>query len=414
MAMRLIASTQRELGTEVRLPVVAVFDYPSIRQLCAHLGTLVDPDSVMSMHPLVVSGGREFRQSLMASNSVAMGTDLSSSAVGTHLEPGPRLEMLGPANSAFAEKDQYWVLSLMQEQMWTLFELNHGPQYNISMVIRLHGELERHALCAALAAVVSKHDILKTVYKYSMDGGAVQQVDRLLMSQVPILPAVVAADLAAGQTWLKHVHGATLELETAGPLQYHTLQLNGTNEHLLLLIVHHIAFDGMSLAPLMADLAAAYDTAASGAVPELVELPVQYLDWAAWHRATLEWGGCEGCGRGSALEQGLSYWRTVLRDGDLPVLEMDLGTHNPTVSAASVPDRVPIRVAAGLADIAALVGTTPMHAALSAWAGLLHWHTGQTEVVIGFPYAHREHRLLMPLVGYFVNTLAALLSLIHI
>ena len=176
-------------------------------------------------------------------------------------------------------------LSFAQQRLWFIAQLE-GPSavYNAPMALRLDGELDAAALEAALADVIARHEVLRTVFP-AADGQPYQRVLgmdelgwRLEITEVaePDLPGAVARaadqpfDLAAQQA----------------PVRVRLLRA-AADVHVLVLVMHHIATDGWSTGVLIQDLSAAYAARREGRVPGWAPLPVQYADYAIWQRELL-------------------------------------------------------------------------------------------------------------------------------
>ncbi|HMB54278.1 MAG TPA: amino acid adenylation domain-containing protein, partial [Thermoanaerobaculia bacterium] len=175
------------------------------------------------------------------------------------------------------------------------------------------------------------------------------------------------------------------------------------DEHTLLVAVHHLAFDGASMALLLDELAAAYAAARDGAEPGLAELPYQFGDYAAWERGRLEEGGFDAV---------LDWWRGTIGEPPPP---LDLPADRPrpaapSLEAASVAVELPADLAAALAARARDGGTRPFVVFLAAWSALLARVAGAERAVVGFPAANREVAGSEALIGFFVNTLPAVVE----
>jgi len=188
-----------------------------------------------------------------------------------------------------------------QEQLWFLDQLAPGAAtYNVAFCLRFTGPLDTGALISALRAVVDRHQVLRC--RLEMIDGTLTQ---LLRADSGFDVPIVEATAAEAQRIVSAEARRPFDL-TTGPLARALLVRTGPAEHLLVLTVHHIAFDGWSFAVLGRELAAGYNSYAAAALPRLDELPVQYADYAAWQRERLS---------GPRLEELTSYWRRAL-DGD--------------------------------------------------------------------------------------------------
>ncbi|MFI6642970.1 amino acid adenylation domain-containing protein [Streptomyces sp. NPDC050504] len=291
-------------------------------------------------------------------------------------------------------------LSFAQRRLWFLGELEGGSAtYNTSLTIRLRGEVARAALAAALRDVVERHESLRTVFPVGEEGPY----------QHVLTPDEARVDLGAAtasETELTHVlrdlAGRVFDLAREAPVRA-TLVEVGPAEHVLLVVVHHIASDGWSNGPLMRDLSLAYEARLSGAAPEWEPLPVQYADYALWQRELL---GREEDPKSVVAKQ-LEYWRAHLKG--LPE-EVTLPTDKPRPAVATHRGgRVDLHTDAGLhgrlISLARESAGTLLMVLQAATATVLTRSGAGTDVPLGTPVAGRNDPALDDLVGFFVNTL---------
>ncbi|MGQ9371958.1 amino acid adenylation domain-containing protein, partial [Azospirillum sp. A39] len=289
-------------------------------------------------------------------------------------------------------------LSYAQQRMWLLWTLDpDSAAYHIATAVRLKGVLDVPALERALADLPERHRVLRTVVRPTAEGprqsdtGAVADLVRHDLDGLP--PDAAEARLRA--LCAEAVH-APFDL-AAGPLLRSVLVRRSVDDHVLLLVVHHIAADGWSLAVLVEEFARLYEARRRGVAPALPPLPVQYADYAVWQRRWLEAG--EG-------ERQLAYWRRQL-DGAPRTLDLPLDRPRPAVASQrgdAVAVAVPDTVAAGLAALAQRHRATPFMVLAAAFAALLHRHGGPGDLCLGVPVANRNRAEIEGLVGFFVNT----------
>ena len=288
-------------------------------------------------------------------------------------------------------------LSYAQSRLWFLDRLDGEAgtaRYHMAQAVRLRGALDVGALAAALTGVVSRHEVLRTRLVEG-PGGAEQRIDAAGGFAVERLSAGTveeALGLARG------LAARRFDLSRDWPLRVGVIGL-GSEDHVVVVVLHHIAGDGWSVGILARELAALYRGAVGGAAAALGALPVQYADYAVWQRAWL----------GSGVEaRELAYWRDAL--GGAPgLLRLPLDRARPSVSR-HVGGSVAVGFEAGLVSrlrgLCRAEGVTLFMALLAGFGLVLGRWSGQREVVIGTPVANRLRPEVEGLIGFFVNTLA--------
>ncbi|QIS20129.1 amino acid adenylation domain-containing protein [Nocardia terpenica] len=294
-------------------------------------------------------------------------------------------------------------MSSAQQRLWLVSRVDGASSaYNIPVLLRLDGELDRAALSAALADVLARHEILRTVYAQD-DTRTWQRVldpDADAVRAVTEIPEIVcpAAEVAAA------VHDAVcapFDLEREPPLRARLIAAE--DRILLLLVVHHIACDGWSLGPLMNDLARAYAARRAGRAPHLPELPVQYADYTLWQREVL--GTVDDPASEFAAQ--LRFWRAAL---DGAPEELPLPADHPRPATLSHRgDSIDVQIGSvvrnALRDTANREQASLFMLLHLAVAVVLSRFGGGEDIVVGSPVAGRTDEALTDLVGFFVNTL---------
>ena len=291
-------------------------------------------------------------------------------------------------------------LSFAQRRLWFLNRLE-GPTatYNMPLLARLSGRLNKRALKAALADVIARHESLRTVFPEERGVPRQAILPAPGQSRVLTITHVVAAELAAAVA-ARARQG--FDLATEPPFRAHLFELSAT-DHALLLMVHHAAADGWSMAPLARDLTHAYAARRTGQAPEWAPLPVRYTDYTLWQRELL--GSEED--PASVASQQLAYWRTAL--AGLPdQLELPTDRSRPPVPSyrgGVVAFTIGSELAGRLTERALQAAVTPFMMIQAGLATLLGKLGAGTDIPLGTPVAGRSDEALDELIGFFVNTL---------
>ncbi len=265
------------------------------------------------------------------------------------------LEQAGPARPALGPRPRpdRVPLSFAQQRLWFLAQLEGpSPTYHIPAAVRLSGNLDAAALGMALADVIGRHEVLRTVFR--TEGGQpyqhVQGADEL-ERELPVTE--VAGDGVAEA--VAGVARQAFDLAAQIPLRARLLRL-GPAEHVLVLVLHHIAGDGWSVGPLAADLSVAYAARSAGRVPDWDPLPVQYADYALWQRELLGQDGDQE----SLHAQQVAYWRAAL-DGAPAELALPADRPRPRLASHqghAVPMEVPLGLHQQVVELARSHGVT--------------------------------------------------------
>ena len=352
-AMRVIAAINTSLGAG--LAVRALFDAPAVAALAARVGADTSPKTG-AIEPVA---------------------------------PMPRPAVVP--------------LSFAQRRLWFLDQFQDGSSvYNMAVPLRLRGALDAAALAAALDDVVERHESLRTVFPVSQ--GVPQQV------VVSAERADFGWELIDATGWatsrLEDAIGVAarhrFDLSTGIPLQAKLFRL-AEEEHVLVIVAHHIAADGWSAGPMARDLGAAYARRCAGQAPDWAELPVQYADYTLWQRKNLG----ELADPGSRLSAQLRFW-----DGALAGMpeHLRLPTDRPYPPVAdyrgtSVTVDWPSELQRRVRSAAREHNATSFMVIQAALAVLLSKLSASSDVAVGFPIAGRGDPALDEMVGFFVNTL---------
>ncbi|WP_433399574.1 amino acid adenylation domain-containing protein [Streptomyces sp. CA-146814] len=290
-------------------------------------------------------------------------------------------------------------LSAAQHRIWFLEQWGGpSPLYHLPVVLELSGDLSRDALRDAIRDVVIRHESLRTIV-----GDAVGEPCQVVIDPADAHPAFA----------VRHIDGADLDaairesgcrpfdLRADLPLRAELFVLDA-RRHVLLLVLHHIASDGWSKAPLSRDLATAYAARRGGEAPRWNELPVQYADYTLWHHTLL---GDPGSAESLAGRQ-LTYWKDTLAGApdELP-LPVDRprsadGDHR----GAALPLRLDAELQVAMAELARVHGATPFMVLQAGLTMALHQLGAGADISLGSVVAGRGDAALDDLVGFFANT----------
>jgi amino acid adenylation domain-containing protein len=305
-----------------------------------------------------------------------------------------------PPVRAVAGRPERLPLSFAQRRLWFLHRLDGpSPTYHIPTALRLRGRADRSALRAALTDVLARHESLRTVFAEDATGPYQSVLPvRTVTVDLPVQPAT-ADELDA---LLTAAAREPFDLTTGPLLRARMFDLGG-DEHVLLLVLHHIAGDGWSMPVLARDLAEAYAARSAGTAPARPPLPVQYGDYTLWQRAAM---GTED-EPDSVIAGQLRYWKAAL--ADLPEqLELPADRPRPpqpTHGGGRVEFELPAALHDRLRDLARRSRVTPFMVVQAGVAALLSRLGAGDDIPLGSPIAGRTDDALTELVGFFANTL---------
>ncbi len=289
--------------------------------------------------------------------------------------------------------------SYAQRRLWFLDRLNPGSlEYSLPSTVLLRGALDPAALQRALTEVVRRQEVLRTRFVEGPEGPE-QVIDPPGPVEVPLEDLSPLEEGERREAAERRIHAeARRPFDLArGPVLRVRLLRMGEQEHLLLVVMHHIVADDWSMSVLIRELGALYRACASGGGSPLGEIAIQYADWAAWQRRWLE---------GGEMERQLAYWRSELDGAETLHLSPDRPEPaRPTRAGASLSVALPMEVREGLEKLAREEGATLMMALLAGYAATLGRWSGQKDFAVGIPVANRRSVEAESLIGFFVNTL---------
>jgi amino acid adenylation domain-containing protein len=293
-------------------------------------------------------------------------------------------------------------LSFAQRQMWVIDQITPGnPAYNLPNGYRLRGRLDVRALERGVNEIIKRHEALRTAFAVE-DGEPLQRIH----PELKITVKVTALDHLTGEERDSKLQALASE-ESVGSFDLSRLPLIrvsvfklGDAEHVLIVNLHHIVADGLSIGLLLDELDAFYRAFTGGGDPSPPGLPVQYADFALWQRQAM-------ADAGAHAEQ-IGFWRTQL-GGTLPVLDLPVDRPRPALQSfkgSNVFFNVPAALARDLRALGAREGCTFFMTLLAAFQVLLQRYSGADDMVIGTPVAARTAQEVKPLIGNFLNIAA--------
>ena len=298
------------------------------------------------------------------------------------------------------EKPDEIPLSFAQLRLWFVDKIDGGAgTYNIPLVVRLVGTLDRAALQAAIGDVIARHESLRTVFP-DRAGTPRQHI----LSPEEATPVMGVTDISAEELAdaMAERAGIGFDLSTEPPVRAHLFCVS-EQDHALLMPVHHIAGDGWSLVPLTRDLQTAYTARCQGKAPDWEPLPVQYADYTLWQREIL---GDEN-DPNSAISGQLAYWKEYL--AGLPE-EVTLPPDRPRPAVSSYRGKtlrfeLKPAVYQQLLRCSREYDVSPFMVVQTALAVLLGKLGAGDDIPLGISIAGRTDEALDDLVGFLVNTL---------
>ncbi|OKO47078.1 non-ribosomal peptide synthetase [Pseudomonas sp. BTN1] len=341
LAMQVVSRIRQTLSLEV--PLKAVFEHPRLE---AFVAAMQAQESSSPTAPALLSAGR--------------------------VQPLP--------------------LSYAQERQWFLWQLEpHSAAYHIPSALRLKGQLDLAALQRSFDSLLARHESLRTYIRQDHDG-AVQVIEPPM--SLPITQA--DADEAQLNARVQALIAQPFDLQE-GPLLRVTLLRLAADEHVLVLVQHHIVSDGWSMQLVVEELVQLYAGYSQGQDVQLPALPIQYADYAVWQRSWMDAG---------EKQRQLAYWRELL-GGEQSVLELPFDHQRPAVQShrgARLAFELTPELTQGLKALAQQQGVTLFMLLLASFQTLLHRYSGQEEIRVGVPIANRNRSETERLIGFFVNT----------
>ncbi|WP_217607366.1 non-ribosomal peptide synthetase, partial [Chitinophaga sp. GbtcB8] len=339
LATRVVSRIRRDLGREISIR--DLFTHPTVRSLAMRLHT--NEDEVLQ--PGIIAGARPERIPL----------------------------------------------SFSQERLWFINQLQGSREYHIPGVFRLKGAVDVDALRYGLQQVINRHEVLRSVLKSEHDQ-TWQEV--LPEDQWELVCHEVATSAISDQ--IREVVALPFDLGCDHMLRAHLFKVTA-EDHLLVIVLHHIASDGWSLPILVKEFISFYQQATTGADISLPVLPVQYADYAIWQHRNLS---------GPHLDMQLAYWQNRLNNSQPLELPTDhVRPARQSGRGATIQYVLRAALQSSLEQLSRQEGVTMFMTLLSVFKVLLYRYSGQHDISIGSPVANRQRAEVEGLIGFFVNTL---------
>uniref|UniRef100_UPI0035C78745 non-ribosomal peptide synthase/polyketide synthase n=1 Tax=Pseudomonas allii TaxID=2740531 RepID=UPI0035C78745 len=291
-----------------------------------------------------------------------------------------------------ASRELPLVLSYAQERQWFLWLLDpESTAYHVPSALRLKGRLDLDALQRSFDALVARHESLRT-HLHQGD----EQTVQVILPQARVEIALRQSDEAQVKAQVESEIARPFDLQ-AGPLLRATLLRLSDDEHVLVLVQHHIVSDGWSMQIMVDELVQLYSAYSQGQEVQLPALPIQYADYARWQREWMDAG---------EKDRQLGYWQALL-GGEQPVLELPFDHQRPAEQShrgARLFVELPPALVADLKGLAQREGVTMFMLLLASFQALMHRYSGQEDVRVGVPIANRNRVETERLLGFFVNT----------
>ena len=304
------------------------------------------------------------------------------------------------------ESNNLLALSSAQQRLWFLEQFtNDTVAYVFCNKVDLRGRVDLDAVKKSYQTIVNRHEIFRTCYR-QQNGIAYQAIEDNVEIDIPLIDL---SNLSRDdqQTQLAEI----VENESRRPFNLEEVPLMRMcivrlelEHHVVLQTVHHIVYDGWSLAVMYRELKVLYEAYIQNKPDPLPPLDIQYADFANWQNKHLE---------SSEMRKQLAFWKQNLA-GHLPVLELPTDSIRPAVQSyagALHKFKFSKQFSESLRLFSISNESTLSMVMLAAFKILLHRYTSETDIIVGMPIANRNHHQIEKLVGFFVNSLVLKTSL---
>ncbi|MDV6344004.1 non-ribosomal peptide synthetase [Nitrosomonas sp. Is37] len=291
-------------------------------------------------------------------------------------------------------------LSYGQQRLWLLWQLDpDSTAYHVQHALRLSGMLDKQAFLASFQALIERHESLRTLFRISTAGvieQVIQPISPFAITDIDLLDWDVLQREEQAAAEAQRIISMPFDL-TKGPLLRVALIRVTEHEYILVIVMHHIIADGVSMQIMLNEFAAYYQAYIQGKPAQLAQLPIQYVDYTVWQQRWLEAG---------EKERQLAYWRSYLGESHSVLTLPTDRVRQPVTSYPAARHSFDLQqaVLVKLRQLTLDRGATLFMALLAAFQVLLFRHTGQQVIRVGVPVANRHRIETMSLIGFFVNT----------
>ena len=288
-------------------------------------------------------------------------------------------------------------LSHSQERLWFIDQLEGSVPYHLPEVLHLQGKLDTEALEKALSNLVDRHEVLRTVF-LQMEGQPYQNIKEASAWHLSRVDGSHFQHDASGlQRYISGLISEPFDLSRDYMFRARLISM-GVDDHVLVLVMHHIASDGWSMSIMVKEIAELYEAYAENRPANLLPPAIQFADYAIWQRDHLQ---------GEILDRKIGYWKQKL-DG-VASLQLPTDYDRPSVwsnDGSSFQFDLNRDQTVKLKTLSQQQGTTLFMTLLAAFKVLLHKYSGQQDICVGSPIANRMEPEVEGSIGFFVNTLA--------
>ncbi|WP_322692478.1 condensation domain-containing protein [Nostoc sp. DedSLP03] len=291
-------------------------------------------------------------------------------------------------------------LSFAQERLWFLNQLEGASAtYNTPAPLRLSGRLNLNALHQALAEIIRRHEILRTSF-VNINGTPMQVIHpeaSMNMEVVDLQHLEESEQELVVEQQIQQLAMTPFDLESPPLIRCSLLRLSNS-DYVFCIDMHHIVSDGWSLGVLVRELSALYKAFCAGESSPLPNLEIQYADFALWQRQWLS---------GEILEEQIQYWVSQLQ-GAPELLQLPTDRPRPTVQTfrgTRQSIELPKTLTEDIKALSRREGTTLFMTLVAAFKSMLHYYSGQDDIVIGTDVANRNRVETEEIIGFFVNQL---------